>query len=248
MTTGGVWGALKTACFTERTEATPIVLLPDGRNGFSGNGWCSSLSFEASEGSAISGSFNFKGDPSQNSVTALGEGNTSSLGASGGQPGFAGATLIPYWQTRVTRDDGTGKDTDEKDIISWNCSYNSDIQMLKCCNLESTAPLSADYILLGDMTGDCSYTVFTLKGNFDPKNYHTEKKNLKFIVGNTENYIKIPLAIINSASTSMATGASYITAEYSFTALGDGTGSIMQMEEELKSTGTGNSSSTPDGN
>jgi hypothetical protein len=31
----------------------------------------------------------------------------------------------------------------------------------------------------------------------------------------------------------MATGASYITAEYSFTALGDGTGSIMKMEGDL---------------
>jgi hypothetical protein len=41
--------------------------------------------------------------------------------------------------------------------------------------------------------------------------------------------ITIPKAIINSGSTSMATGASYITAEYSFTALGDGKNSIMSM-------------------
>ena len=223
MTTGGVWGALKTACFTDRTTAATIILKPDGKNGFNGNGWCSSLSFEASEGAAISGSFNFKGDPSGNAITANGEGDTSATGVSNGNPGFAGETLIPYWQTKVSTDAG-----DEKDIISWNCSYNSDIQMLKCCNLESSAPLSADYILLGDMTGDCSYTVFTLKGNFNPSSYHQEKKNLKFHVGSVGT-ITIPLAIINSASTSMATGASYITAEYSFTALGDGKGSIMTM-------------------
>lgn len=225
LTTGGVWGALKKACFTARTNATQILLLPDGRNGFNGEGWCSSLSFEASEGSAISGSFNFKGDPSGNNITAQGEGDTTAKGVSNGNPGFAGATLIPYWQTKVTTDAG-----DETDIISWNCSYNSDIQMLKCCNLEQTAPLSADYILLGDMTGDCSYTVFTLKGNFNPSSYHKEKTNLTFHVG-TEGTITIPKAIVNSASTSMATGASYITAEYSFTALGDGSGSIMSMSD-----------------
>jgi hypothetical protein len=50
---------------------------------------------------------------------------------------------------------------------------------------------------------------------------------LKFNVG--DDWINIPLAIINSGSTSMATGASYITAEYSFTALGDGLNSIMTM-------------------
>ena len=224
LTTGGVWDALKTACFTDRTTAADITLKPDGKNGFSGNGWCSSLSFEASEGSAINGSFNFKGDPSGNNITADGSGDTSAKGMTNGNPGFAGATLIPYWQTKVK-----ANEIDEKDIISWSCSYNSDIQMLKCCNLESTAPLSADYILLGDMTGDCSYTVFTLKGNFNPSSYHQEKKNLTFYVGNENTYIKIPLAIINSASTSMATGASYITAGYSFTALGDGDNPIMDM-------------------
>lgn len=236
MTTGGLWEELKKACFTERTEAASIILQPDGKNGFNGNGWCSSLSFEASEGSAVSGSFNFKGDPSGNAITASGEGDTSKTGT--GDPSkFAGETLIPYWQTKVTKE-VSGAPVDETDIISWNCSYNSDIQMLKCCNLETTPPLRADYILLGDMTGDCSYTVFTLKGNFNPANYHEEKKNLTFVVGKNNASITIPLAIINSASTSMATGASYITAEYSFTALGDGTGSIMDMAGSLSSTPT----------
>jgi hypothetical protein len=100
-------------------------------------------------------------------ITATGEGDTTKLGVSNGQSGFAGATLVPYWKTKVM---ANGKD--ETDIISWSCSYNSDIQMLKCCNMETSAPLSADYILLGDMTGDCNYTVFTLRGNFNPAKYH----------------------------------------------------------------------------
>ena len=59
-----VWNAIKKFAFTERTEQTLVNLLPDGANGFHGYGWCSSVSFEASEGAALTGSMNFKGDPS----------------------------------------------------------------------------------------------------------------------------------------------------------------------------------------
>lgn len=258
----GAWSELNKAAFTDRVNSVLVQLLPDGRNGFTGPGWISSLSFEASEGAAITGSFNFRGDPSGDNITADGEGDTSKYGVgiemekdSEGKPTdkpmkapFAGATLVPYWETNITAASGDGGESQETltDIISWSCSYNSDIQMLKCCNRETSAPLSADYILLGDMTGDCNYTVFTLKGNFNPAKYHEQKKNLTFNIGTTTETdsegnettvaaakIIVPLAIVNSASTSMATGASYITAEYSFTALGDGTGSIMKMEGDL---------------
>jgi hypothetical protein len=63
-------------------------------------------------------------------------------------------------------------------------------------------------------------------------------------VGNDSTYIQIPLAIVNSASTSMATGASYITAEYSFTALGNGVDPIMNMAGNLSNDA---SSSNPSG-
>jgi hypothetical protein len=63
LTTGDEWGKMREFAFTNRANATKIVLLPDGANGFNGNGWCSGLSFEASEGAAITGSLNFKGDP-----------------------------------------------------------------------------------------------------------------------------------------------------------------------------------------
>jgi hypothetical protein len=75
--------------------------------------------------------------------------------------------LVPYWKTNVVANNVL-----LKDIISWSCSYNSDIQMLKCCNKESTAPLSADYILLGEMSGDGNYTIFKLAGDFTPSKYH----------------------------------------------------------------------------
>jgi hypothetical protein len=172
----GAWYMLNQTAFTDRVNAAAICLLPDGNNGFTGPGWISSLSFEASEGAAITGSFNFKGDPSGDNITADGNGDTSAFGVGGASASqkapFAGATLVPYWETNVTAASTTESQETLKDIISWSCSYNSDIQMLKCCNLETKAPLSADYILLGDMTGDCNYTIFTLKGNFNPAKYH----------------------------------------------------------------------------
>ena len=81
------------------------------------------------------------------------------------------------------------------------------------------------------MSGDGSYTIFRLAGDFNPQSYHKEKTNLQFNV--SKGWIKIPKAIISSGSTSMATGASYITAEYSFTALGDGANCIMEMSNSL---------------
>ena len=224
-----VWTALKAAAFTDRTQASTIVLQPDGRYGFNGNGWLSSLSFDASEGAAVTGSFNFKGDPSGGGITTLdssgasGE-NTGSMGL-GSPTGLAGETLVPYWKTSVSTGDGEG--TKLKDVISWSCSYNSDIQMLKCCNSDSSAPLRADYILLGEMSADGNYTIFRIAGDFEPSSYHGEKENLKFNVDSKS--IAIPKAIVNSGSTSMATGASYVSAEFSFTALGDGSSSIMTM-------------------
>lgn len=223
LTKGNVWGTLADYAFTGRTENHNITMLPDGINGFDGNGWLSSLSFDASEGSAITGSFNFKGDPSDGGFTASGTEDESGTGQ--GTPvesGLVGASLVPYWETKVI-----ANDADLEDIISWSCSYNSDIQMLKCCNLQNSAPISADYILLGQMSGDGSYTIFRIVGDFDPNNYHSQKKDLTFET--SQGSIIIPLAIVNSASTSMTTGASYVTAQFSFTALGDGVNSIMSM-------------------
>jgi hypothetical protein len=155
LTLGDVWAALRSFGVAERTKKTNILLLPDGKNGFDGNGWCSSLSFDASEGAAVTGSFNFKGDPDNtddsngNGIIASGDEETSATGKGNGTT-LAGATLVPYWMTSVY-DKNTKANI--ADVISWNCSYNSDLQLLKCCNLGTGlyngTPLSADYILAG---------------------------------------------------------------------------------------------------
>lgn len=226
-----VWSALKKFAITDRTTATSISLLPDGKNGFSGDGWCSSLSFEASEGAALTGSFNFKGDPSDEvgGIIASGEGDTSKKGT--GTPvesGLVGAVLIPYWQTLVQSKKASETTySNMSNIINWSCSYNSDLQVLKCCNYQATAPIAPDYILCGEMSGEGSYTVFTIKGDFNPKSYH-EVKGLSFKIGDAGS-VTIAKVLVSSGSTSMTTGASYVTCDFSFTAIGDGVNPILQM-------------------
>lgn len=232
----GIWSALKEYAFTDRTANHWVQLYPDGVNGFFGPGWLSSLSFEASQGAAITGSFNFKGDPSgdniktgvyeQGSTEPSSEFTPYGINTSSVSP-LAGATLIPYWSTNMKFTDGDNKEVIVQDIMNWSCSYNSDLQFLKCCNSCETAPIAADYIVCGQMTAEGSYTQFRLIGDFKPDSYHKQRKNLTFNVA--DGYIRIPYALVNSGSTSMQTGASYVQVDYSFNALGNGQDAVMQM-------------------
>lgn len=305
-----VWNALKAFAFTDRTEATEVHLLPDGANGFHGDGWCSSISFEASEGSALTGSMNFKGDPSDSKGGIVSNNDVLNLGISqptrwngddayggtfsdgdwhstssqklGPNPntarldgldqedalrfgmgmngtGLVGATLIPYWNTKVSTygrySSNNGSLVYEDgyfvvdDVINWSCSYNSDLQVLKCCSYgkhldpATKTPIGADYILCGEMSGEGSLTVFALRESgacsFAPVGFHTRKEKLTFTLGGfdstaaaplgTPKSVVVPNALISSGSTSMTTGASYITCDYSFTAIGDGVNSVLQM-------------------
>lgn len=232
-TSSGVWSTLKSFAIEDRTTKKAVKLLPDGKNGFDGQGWCSSLSFEASEGAALTGSLNFKGDPGDNSITATGEGDESAAGL--GTPvasGLVGAVLVPYWKTSVGIGDveeGSLMATSyeiQTDILNWSCSYNSDLQVLKCCNYQAEAPISADYIVCGEMSGEGSYTIFKISGNFAPTAYHGER-GIQFTID--DKTVTIARALVNSGSTSMTTGASYVSCDFAFTALGNGTESILTM-------------------
>ena len=249
------WAELKAMAFSGRTNKDNTILLaPYGSYGFYNFGWLSSLGFDASEGSAITANFNFKGDPSQkeNGKTVVLTSLNTSL--TGGQidaihghwqetqkPPFVGGTLFAYWDTYVGHS-GTTNNLIQAgtidDVISWSCSYNSDLQFLKCCNkkpdLEGediyTFPVAADYIMCGDMSCDGSITVFGIDRDqlgISPKSLHSVYKNLTFYVGSRS--IMIPMAFMSQGSTSMTSGAQYVTGEFSFTGLGDGYNSIMQM-------------------
>ena len=256
-----VWKALKKFAITDRTKKAGIKLLPDGSNGFLGGGWCSSLSFEASEGAALTGSFNFKGDPS---ATTVGNDNNSPIivnkklstsvdtipneskgnWSSSSKPnssGIVGAVLVPYWQTSVywftptstfeipddLPPDATQLNNHSTDVINWSCSYNSDLQVLKCCNYQSTPPIAPDYILCGEMSGEASVTTFNKSGISVNSGFH-EQEGIAFYIGKKRRVV-LPLVLCSSKSTSMATGSSYLTCDSSYTALGNGYDSILSM-------------------
>lgn len=250
LTTGNQWTGLRNFAVADRAgSSNEITLYPDGVNGFSGPGWMTSLSFECSEGAVVTGSFNFRGHPG----TSLSSTNISASSSvysatvayssftSGSIRGGLGAKLIPYWRTAVTynespsaNDDGTSIPSNiYNDIISWNTSYNSDIQQLKCCDGSSGAsaspPIGADYFVLGQMTSQGSFTVFKLKRtegstkgtSFEPSAYHSDL-SLGFAIGQSDVGVGLPWAVRNSGSTSMQTGSTYIQAQFSYQGVGNG--------------------------
>ena len=235
-------------------SGTYFVLLPEGTGGFTGGGYRTTTSVEASEGSALTGTVSFKdtggsisGGKSWDEVN--GDATHRDYGYGNKPTQLAGSTLVPYWRTGAytnCENPSSITPTDEGDasiggLISWNVSRNRDVQFLKCCSMNASSPLDADYVVFGEITGDCSMTWFGLSG-LEGKYFHDQYKNLTFILnmggelpgysttpGKAKMYekqlawVQVPIAIRNSGSTSMTTGANYITSEFSYTAIGDTT-------------------------
>ena len=234
-------------------EGTFIQILPNGEQGFQGVGWCSSLSFNCSEGDVVNCDSNFQSyidgmseDDGVMNQIITGQSTNSKLGTSGGNLPLSPNGLFPYWATQVFTGVAGGLATEATqqlaDITNWSASYNSQIVPLKCCrqpkglseseygyaaeDLEG-APLGPDYILIGTMNADGNYTVFRLRGDFEPEAYHQDR-SLRFQMApsfapNSEDIgIYIPTAVNQSGSTSIQSGSQYITAEFSFSAVGNG--------------------------
>lgn len=235
MTAGDGFEAVKTFAFTNRgnPSGTKIEILPNGEHGFTGNGWCTSLSFSASQDAVLTADMNWSSyiDGENNKIVAGTSGN-SELGASAGALPMAYNGLYPYWAMEVYSD-ADGK-TKVPDVINWSASYSSQVEFLKTCGQgtayrdtnEFPAPLAPDYIILGSMSAEGSYTVFKLQSEFDPNSYHSQKA-LMFEVKSpaephTRHRILLPKIVRSSGSTAVQNGSSYITADFSFTAIGDG--------------------------
>lgn len=246
----GVWDVVKAFAFDDRTGGKWIDILPDGFNGYKGKGFCSGVSFNCSEGAIVSGDVNFQGDAGDSNGGVITGETINEYTATHGIPtdlsyvdAIAGDDkLIPYWATGIASNSTSGK---FMDIISWNCSYNADIQLLKCCHLEQTPPLGADYLVLGEMSGDGSFTVFTIADDFSPS-YYQGRRNLTVHIADYTNrtpgdnspstqgtqgkyLFKIPCALVSQGSTSIQTGTSYVQSDFNFTAFGDGRGAPVQM-------------------
>ena len=149
--------------------------------------------------------------------------------------------LYPYWANEIFAD---GKEL--SDIMNWSASYSSNIEFLKCCGKGSAyqstngAPLAPDYIVLGSMTAEGSYTVFKLQGDFDPEAYH-QQTSLKFIVKSpaeqdNPHTIYLPKIKKSSGSTQIQTGSSFIAADFNFSAIGDGKNPPLALDPEGENT------------
>ena len=249
MTAGSGFEAVKTFAFTNRgaAEGTPIVIQPNGETGFTGNGWCTSLSFSSSQDAVLTCDMNWASyiGGESNKLTT-GASNNSELGASNGTLPMAFNGLYPYWANEIYGSSGS-----LSDIMNWSASYSSNIEFLKCCGKGTAyrgekdditvAPLAPDYIVLGSMTAEGSYTVFKLQGDFDPEAYHKQTM-MKFVVKSpadiTGHTILLPKIVKSSGGTQIQTGSSFITADFSFSAIGDGENPPLSLDSEESGGGT----------
>ena len=151
--------------------------------------------------------------------------------------------LYPYWNGSLYAKSSTGNGYSPiSNVMDWSASYSSTLEMLKCCGPgnayknpdKSPTPLAPDYVALGSMTAECSMTVFKLLtsglNSFDPKSFHNQK-GLKIEVlpssstGSSKSglgTILLPIIVCSTNSTSITTGASWVSAQFQYTAIGDG--------------------------
>lgn len=234
MTAGDGFNAIKLFAFTNRgaEKGTPIVILPNGEHGFQGNGWCTSLSFSSSQDAVLTADMNWSSYiDGENNVILAGTSSNSPLGASGGELPMAYNGLYPYWATEIYAD--AAGNTKVPDVMNWTASYSSSVEYLKTCGQGTAyqddndfpAPLAPDYIVLGSMSAEGSYTVFKLQDEFNPNSYHDQRAlmfEVKSPADTTGHKILLPKIVRSSGGTSIQTGSGYITADFSFTAIGDG--------------------------
>lgn len=230
---------LQQVFFTDRGDTHKFYLYPDGVNGYEGDGWCTGLSFDASEGSVLTSSLNFIGDPgaSGNPVTAGTEivKNSPPLNNTDSPSDFKGDVLIPYWATYLSMKEGNDEsETPKSDIVSWNVGPTADITPLKLCTGDNMtadingnfAPLGPDYFVLGEMSATGSFTVMKISSDFLPDNYHVVR-SMTAHIKNPKDAVKwmdlsMGNILVSDGSISLKTGSDYITTEFSFTAYGTG--------------------------
>lgn len=252
LTAGQVFDSVKLFAFTNRgsTSGTSIKIFPNGEKGFSGVGWCSQLSFSCGQNQILTSEMSFQSylDGVNNTITT-GSTTNSKTGASNGELPMAYNGLYPYWMTELYSDDSLANAI--ADVIDWQTSYSSSLEMLKCCGMQGTPyadsnnqPLAPDYIGIGPMSADASLTVFKLQGDFAPESFHSQKALYITIdspageTGSGEEHsdawhkICLPIVVCNQNSSQIQTGAGWVTASFSYTAIGDGAKPPMGLDSD----------------
>ena len=218
--TTNFWTALKGFGWANRADAagTALQVLPNGSGGFVGTAWCTGVSFSASEGAIVTGSFNWGSDQTD-SVTATG--STWAGRSVHVDSGNVGATVFPYWGTSVG---GVA------DVIDWSANYTAALNFVTLCSGAATVPSKPNYILIGTMDADGSYTVFGLSSAFTYGSLQTVGTCvITMKCGATTKTVTFGNIIPNSASPSVVTGGDYTSVSISFTGIGDGVNAPMYM-------------------
>ena len=229
---GDVLTKIKNFAFVNRAidAGTLLKVLPNGNGGFGrdddAHAWCSECSFDASEGSVVTGGFGFASDQTDkfSAEPALTTGGTPDARTGVGTAPTPADGLYPYW--------GTGLSHIPTGVTAWSASYSSEVNFLTVCDGKVAVPAVPDYIMVGGMDADGSFTVFGLADEVDPTNLQTVKSNVAIVMRSQSgqvNNIQFAYVIYNSGSTSITTGGDYITADIGFTAVGDGLNPPMNL-------------------
>ena len=174
---------------------------------------------------------------------------TSDIGA-GGLGDLAYNALYPYWGQTIYMRNASGENTrviprtraeannQITGITDWSAQLTHNIQFKKTCGIfagngqsegiptaEGGWPLAPDYVALGAMTGQCDLTFVGMLDEFDYDYYYNTrgfKAEFTSPVGGGAHSIIIPAMLCESYPISLQSGGEFITASFSYTAVGNG--------------------------
>ena len=227
-----IFGAIASFGFDERANhlGHVIEVLPQGKAGFRGKAWCSGVSFDASADSIVTGNINYSSGELDDTNWLVGAGNKQPADGtklSTGTPPSPPTAVYPYWGTSIWVGASTATLAQLPDIVNWSANYTSEINFVTLCSGRTASPVAPDYIMVGGMDADGSFTIFSLTEQLTPSTFQSMKAcEIRIKPGSDlthTNTITFPYIVYNSGSTSIQTGGTYIQADVSFSALGDGT-------------------------
>ena len=258
LTKGDAFDKIQNFAFEKRNEGMIICILPNGKAGYYGKGWCQSCSFSASQDAIVTGDFGFKTGNVQSCISTDDWDDTDEEQKDDIKNGSADLNkdfgdnylnVYPFWASGVCLDksgDTTRPNTNQAvswqqgardDIIDWNASYSSQLVLVATCSNYTSIDDSkqAKYCALGTMTADGSFTIFKVAQDLDPDQIRACRKctiemGAAASPGDKDKII-FGSIVFSNGSTDVQTGSSFIQSSFNFTALGNGKTPIMSLKK-----------------
>lgn len=249
--TEGITSALQDWAFDKRNEAQFYCILPNGSAGYSGTAYCTGCSFSASQDAIVSGDISLKTGDIQGSITTGSLSSTDSLGK-GSLSSFCAGYLdvYPFWASGVyfniadnnsSRTSATSASSLQADVLDWSASYSSDLVfVMTCCGTSDTLStadgagvLQAKYCCLGTMDATGSFTIFKISDALNPNAIRSARNcHIQLAKSSGQGQCKILFGkiILDSGSTDLQNGTSFIQSSFNFSALGNGSSPPMKFQ------------------